>query len=159
MGSATRLGPNDLDGALALVAEAASTHGAQPFELPVIERLLDLIPADGAGYYECHWRGRDIYQAEIAHWGIDWRSDEVRALISLWPLCDPHRGDAPEYAVRLSDLLTGRERLRNPFWVEMMRGSDHEHVMKMWPPEGSSAASGPHAPLTGRTSTSATAQS
>ena len=129
--SATRLGPNDLDGALALVAEAASTQAAQPFELPVIERLLDLIPADGAGYHECS-PGRDIYQAEIGHWGLDWSSDEVRAIIKWWPLHD--RGDRPAYAVRVSDVLTGRQRRRNPFWVEMIGGSDHEHVMKLWLP-------------------------
>ena len=135
------LGPKDLDRALAVVAEAASIDGEQPFELPVIERLLDLIPADGAGYYECRRPRLDVYQPEIviyaaetALWGINWGSDEVRALIGWWPLCDPYRGGGPEYAVRLSDRLPGRERLRNPFWVELMRNSDHEHVMKLWLP-------------------------
>jgi hypothetical protein len=26
------------------------------------------------------------------------------------------------------------KRRRNPFWVEMMRDSDHEHVIKLWLP-------------------------
>ena len=72
------LGPKDLDRALAVVAEAASIDGEQPFELPVIERLLDLIPADGAGYYECRRPRLDVYQPEIviyaaetALWGIN----------------------------------------------------------------------------------------
>ncbi len=133
MASATRLGPRDLDGALAVVAEAASTGGAQPFEPRVIDRLLDMIPADRGGYFEFRKPRFDIYKAELRPLDMDWRSDQIRALVRWWPLHDQHWDGTTEHAVRLSDCLTMRQRLRNPWYIEVMRGST-EHEMKLWLP-------------------------
>ena len=84
-----RLGPRDLDRALAVVAEAASAQGAQPFELPVIECLLDLIPGDRGGYFEFRKPRSDIFKVEIAAPNIDWTSPEIRLLVrNWWPLRD-----------------------------------------------------------------------
>jgi hypothetical protein len=49
----TRLGHRDYDGAIRLVAEAAAAEGTRAFGLRVIEHLLQLIPSDHAGYYDC----------------------------------------------------------------------------------------------------------
>ena len=84
-----RLGPNDLDGALAVVAEAASTQSAQPFELPVIERLLGLIPGDRAGYFEHRQPKGDIYKVENRALGhrVGHRSDPgCRQVVAAAPL-------------------------------------------------------------------------
>ncbi len=129
-----RLGPNDLDGALAVVAEAASIQGAQPFELPVIERLLALIPADRAGYFEYRRPSDEIHTVEISYPGpgIDWDSERVQAIIKWWPLRDD-LWDGAEQAVRDSDLMTRKQWLRNPWYMDgpsRMR----EHEMKVWLP-------------------------
>jgi DNA-binding CsgD family transcriptional regulator len=129
-----RLGPNDLDGALAVVAEAASTQGAQPFELPVIERLLELIPADRAGYFEYQRPGVEIYTAAISYPcpNVDWDSDQVQAVIKWWPMRDD-LWDGAEQAVRDSDVLTRAQWLRNP-WYRDGPSRTREHEMKMWLP-------------------------
>ena len=126
--SGVRLGPNDLDGALAVVAEAASIKGAQPFELPVIERLLDLIRADRAGYFERRKPGDDVYKVENGSWDVAWDSEQIQALLKWWPL---HLWDGTDYAVRLSDLLTRTQRLRNPWCIDVMRPRSIEHEMKV----------------------------
>lgn len=140
MASATRLRPNDLDRALTLVAEAASTQGAQPFELPVIERLLNLIPADRAGYFEYRRAVRpcpsdDIFKVEVSYPGpgIEWGSEKVRTIINWWPLRDD-LWDGAEQAVRDSDLLTRKQWLRNPWYMSDGPSRTREHEMKVWLP-------------------------
>ena len=155
MASATRLGPSDLDSALAVVSEAASVQGNQPFELPVIERLLDLIPADRAGYFEYRsgarrlcglepvslWNLGDIYKVEQPFVEIDWSSDQIQTPVKRWPLRDIY-WDGPDQAVRLSDLLTRRERLHNPWYVDVMRPRGWEHELKLWLPAPDGIARG-----------------
>ncbi len=128
-----RLGPNDLDGALAVVAEAASIDGAQPFELPVIERLLDLIPGDRAGYFEYRRPRGDIYKVEISPPGVPWESEQVKALIKWWPMRDT-LWDGMEHAVKLSDVLTRAQWLRNPWYMDGPCPNPREHELKMWLP-------------------------
>jgi hypothetical protein len=43
------LSTKDLDAALAVIRAATAADGDHPFELPVIERLTQLVPADCAG--------------------------------------------------------------------------------------------------------------
>ena len=138
--STARLGPRDLDGALAVVAEAASINGAQPFELPVIERLLDLIPADRAGYFEYRKPYGHVYKVEISRPGIDFESEEVRAVLKWWPMRDD-LWTGTEHAVRDRDLLTRREWLRNPWYMEFS-GPTREHEMKVWLPGPSGVVRG-----------------
>lgn len=129
-----RLGPKDLDGALAVFAEAASTDGVQPFEIPVIERLLDLIPADRAGYFEYRRPSASIYAVEISYPGpgLDWASEQVQAIVKWWPLRDD-LWDGAEQAVRDSDLMTRRQWLRNPWYMDGP-SRVREHELKVWLP-------------------------
>jgi DNA-binding CsgD family transcriptional regulator len=131
--SVTRLGPRDLDAALAVVAEAASIQGTQPFELPVIERLLDLIPGDGASYFEWSRDQGGLYNVEISSCHIDWGTDQIRALIKWWPMND-HYWVGVEHAVRLSDLMTERQQLRNPWYMDGPCDDGGENELKMWLP-------------------------
>jgi DNA-binding CsgD family transcriptional regulator len=126
----TRLGPRDLDGVLALVTEAASTASAQPFELPVVERLLDLIPSDRAGYFEYRKPEGDIYKVEQPRFDFGWGTEHVTSLVKWWPLRDNVWDDA-EQAVKFSDVLTRKQRLRNPWYVDVMRPRSIEHEMKV----------------------------
>jgi DNA-binding CsgD family transcriptional regulator len=142
-----RLGPRDLDRALAVFADAASIQGAQPFELAVIERLMDLLPGDRAGYFEFRKPGEDIYKVEIAADTIPFHIMEIRRLVEWWPLRDYHwsrtaaesnRWSGTDldiwnagHAVTLGDLLTRRQRLRNRWYIEVMRPIGSEHLIKV----------------------------
>jgi DNA-binding CsgD family transcriptional regulator len=133
MASGMRLGPRDLDSALAVVSEAASTQGTQPFELPAIERLLALIPSDRAGYFEYRKPGNSIYNVEVSYPDpIDWGGEQAQEFIRWWPLRD-ELWDRAEQAVRDSDLLTRKQWLRNP-WYMHGPSRTREHEMKMWLP-------------------------
>ena len=126
--SGARLGPSDLDGALAVVAEAAATEGAHPFDLPVIERLLGLIPADRGGYFEIAQTKEMSSTRSRMGPGASRGTARPRLSASGGRV---HLWDGTEYAVRLSDLLTRRQRLRNPWCMEVMRPRSIEHQMKV----------------------------
>jgi DNA-binding CsgD family transcriptional regulator len=142
--AAQRLGHRDYDAALALVSEAASNQGQQPFEVPTIEALLDLIPADRIGYYEYRNGGLACGQAQTFF--VDapalqlcdgwWSTDVVAENICWWPLRDDCGSDsgAQGSPLKFSDFLTRRARRRNPWYWEVMRCSDVEHEMKVWLP-------------------------
>jgi DNA-binding CsgD family transcriptional regulator len=138
--SVARLGHSDYDDALAFVSEAAATSGSQPFELPVIEGLLRLIPARGAGYYEYSGggyrtgAGNTYFVDTPGCWPrIDWQSGVVDDQVSTWPLIDC-RISRSALPLKLSDFLTGAELRRNPWYVEVMRPLDHEFELKVWLP-------------------------
>lgn len=117
-----------------MVAEAASIEGAQPFELPVIERLLDLIPADRGGYFEWRRAEGEIYNAEISHVNVAWQSGQIQALLKWWPMHD-FRWVGAETAVRLNDVMTLKQRRRNPWYMEnACPDAAEEHQLKMWLP-------------------------
>ena len=48
----TNIAERDVDDVLAVVAEAALAEDAHPFGLPVVERLLQLVPSERGGYFE-----------------------------------------------------------------------------------------------------------
>jgi DNA-binding CsgD family transcriptional regulator len=134
-----RLGHRDYDAALGLVAEAAGTSGAQPFELPAVEGLLRLIPADRAGYFEYGDGGLAFGTANtffVDHPFVcdqfDWDSDAVRAAVGSWPLRDCCSAGVPDGPRRLSDFLVGRRLRRNAWYAEVMRPWGVEHEMKVW---------------------------
>jgi DNA-binding CsgD family transcriptional regulator len=130
---ATRLGPQDLDSALAIVAEAAAADGDQPFERPVIELLLALIPGDRAGYFEYLLPDLDLYKVEEPIVEFDWAADVVQAYIQDWPLLDK-RWNGRTAAVLFSDCLSERQRRRDAWYIEVMRPNGVEHELKMWLP-------------------------
>jgi DNA-binding CsgD family transcriptional regulator len=130
-----RLGAPDVDGALALVGEATAADGAEPFELPVVERLRALLPADRAGYFELRGRRPNIFDVDTQGYpdDFDWYAEEHQEAINAWPLHDPLRG-CPDQALKLSDFLTPRQVRCNPWYVQVMRPNAREHEMKLWLP-------------------------
>jgi DNA-binding CsgD family transcriptional regulator len=135
-----RLGHRDYDNALEFVSEAAATSGSQPFELSVIEGLLRLIPARGAGYYEYigggyETGGGNTYFVDTpGSWPrINWESGFVGELVRTWPLLDSQVSGS-ELPLKLSDFLTAAELRRNPWYVDVMRPLDREFELKVWLP-------------------------
>jgi DNA-binding CsgD family transcriptional regulator len=130
MPTAPRLSSPDLDAALRVVAEAFSADGAQPFELPLVERLLVLVPADRAGYYENPTGTRpNLFEVEQPWFDFGWEHIDPE-LISLWPL-NNSRMRSVTTAVRFSDFVSHRERLRDPWYNEVMRPRSVEYECKL----------------------------
>jgi DNA-binding CsgD family transcriptional regulator len=139
----TRLDSRDLDRVLALVAEAAAGDGPQPFEFPVIERLLDLVPADRAGYFEYDEGARgkpNLFQVEKPTYDFGWLgiSDE---LLSCWPLHDDRR-HAAQIAMKFSDFVNPAAQRHHPWYVEVARPRSVEYECKLWLPSPSGVVRG-----------------
>lgn len=136
---AARLGHRDLHAALSLVSEAAAASDAQPFEHPMIESLLRVIPADRAGYFEYSNGGLlagvsgNTFFVEEPDWycPLDWSGETVANTIATWPLNDIRAG-LSQFALKLSDFLTGARLRNNPWYCEVMRPLEHE--LKVWLP-------------------------
>jgi DNA-binding CsgD family transcriptional regulator len=134
----TRLGQADIDRLLMLVREAAAAQESEPFGAHLIERLVELIPADRAGYYEyaadfdgnAFRNGRNIYSCERPVFDFRWWDDSVGATIGSWPLRDWPRRPV-ERAMLLSDFLSRRQRLRNPWYLEVQRPRGVEYECKL----------------------------
>jgi DNA-binding CsgD family transcriptional regulator len=138
----TQIRYSDIDGALAVIADAAATHGTQPFGRPVIERLMGLIPADHLGYFEfsgggLRSGGNTFYvEAPEGAPGIfsdPGRTDAVEATIASWPLLEEYVAGSP-LPLKLSDFLTHKQRTRNPFYAEVLRPLGYEDQLKVWLP-------------------------
>jgi len=120
------------DRALMLVAEAAGDDGGQPFERPVIERLLELVPAERAGYYECTRDGeKTLFCVRTIE--LEWDWEVFRATQGSWPLRD-ERSRGVELAVKLSDFLSRGAQRRNPWYQGIMRPHSAEYECKLWLP-------------------------
>ena len=136
------LSAKDLDAALAVIRTASSTDGSHPFELPVIEELTKLIPADQAGYFEYRMWGtashphqtRNVHLVKEPGAELDWHSEEICSVLPEWPLRDSH-ATMTTTALRFSDALPNRlQRLRNAWYATVMRKYAVEHEMKLWLP-------------------------
>ncbi len=137
----TTLRPRDIDCALAVVAEAAATDGAQPFELPVVERLLELVGAERAGYYECPYPdGRAAFSVHTTDIG-SWDPDVAAAARGSWPLRDECSPSATT-AVKFSDFLSRTEQRRNLWYQGVMRPHSVQYECKLWLPAPSGVARG-----------------
>ena len=134
-----RLGHRDYDTALGLIAEAADTSRARPFELPAIDGLLGMIPADQAGYFEYGNGGvlfgtaDTFFVARPSQCDQEWDDEAARATVCSWPLrdCAGLSAGGPR---KLSDFLSGARLRRNPWYVEVMRPGGVEHELKVWLP-------------------------
>ena len=135
MDDVARLSDRDLALLLDVVGEASAADGAQPFELDVLKLLVDLVPADRAGYYEfTRARPGNLYETDTDHLDtFDWSAKENCEAIFAWPLLDSHRG-CPERALKLSDFLTPRELERNRWYLDAMRPWGCRYEMKLWLP-------------------------
>ena len=139
----TRLGHRDYESALSLVSEAADTSAAQPFELPTVQGLLRMIPAERGGYFEYGGCGSmfgtaDTFFVDEPAMSIDvdrW-CDTLQACVGTWPLRDSCSASTPQSApLKISDFLVTRTQLRrNPWYWEVMRPSGIEYEMKLWLP-------------------------
>jgi DNA-binding CsgD family transcriptional regulator len=144
--SVTSLTATDLDCALAVLAEAATAEGAQPFDAPVVSRLRRLIPGDHVGYFEFSGGGLEsgVGNTFLADEPVDaprifetdWLADAVRATIDSWALKDEYVCTS-EQPLRLSDFHTRKELHRNPFYAEVLRALGVEHQLKVWLPAAS----------------------
>jgi DNA-binding CsgD family transcriptional regulator len=137
-----QLTTKDLDAALAVIRAAAVADGDHPFELPVIEQLSRLVPADRAGYFEYRMWGdpylpattRNVHLVKEPGSEVDWHTDEIRAALPSWPLHDS-RHCLTTSALRFSDAIPNRlQRLRNAWYATVMRKHCVEHEMKLWLP-------------------------
>jgi len=144
----TRLGHRDYDAAIGLVSEAAAADGTQPFEQPVIERLLRTVPADAGGYYEFSdggylgGSGNTFFVDQLATGNqVDWCSEQVKATIDTWPLLDA-RVSSSSLPLKLSDFLRGPLLRRNPWYEQIMRPSGVESQIKVWLPAGQGVVRG-----------------
>ena len=134
----TRLERRDLDRLLRLVREAARAQGPEPFGEHIVDQLLELIPSDRAGYYEYvadvhgngFLHGRNLYSCERPLFDFGWADDAIPATIRSWPLQDWRVRNAHR-AVTLSEFLSRRQQLRNPWWVEVQRPREVEYECKM----------------------------
>jgi DNA-binding CsgD family transcriptional regulator len=137
-----RLGRRDIDRALAFVAEAAASEGAQPFELPVVEMLLEFVRADRAGYYECPYPGERATTVYVQTSDIgSWDPDVAAATRHSWPLRD-ECSQVATTAVIFSDFLSRRDQRRNLWYQGVMRPHSVEYECKLWLPAPSGAARG-----------------
>jgi DNA-binding CsgD family transcriptional regulator len=135
----TTLGRADVDRVLTLVREAASARGGQPFDEPVIQRLLELVPADRGGYYERvgganrapSREGRTLYNCEQPAFDFHWEDDAITATMRSWPLLDPYVYSS-DHALLLSDFLTSaQKKRRNPWYMAVQRDRGVEHECKL----------------------------
>jgi DNA-binding CsgD family transcriptional regulator len=131
---AKELTERDVHGALSVVAEAAVPDAGGPFGLPVLERLTELIGVDHALAYieydlDTHAWGPSSVEYPVVEY--PWFDDPV--LCNFNPLREESFGDS-EIPLTLSDFLTPRARLRNPYFQEVMRPSGIEHELKIFLP-------------------------
>ena len=136
----SRLAERDVDGVLSVLGMAASMEGAQPFELPVVQRLVELIPAEGAGYWEYEngrapsYGGRNLFLVkhceEDGSYSDHWQNAASNDLLRWWPLhddCVRQQGTA----TFLSDFVSERAKRRHPWYAEVMRPICQEHECKV----------------------------
>lgn len=133
---ATRLSDYDLHAVIEVVATAASLQNFEPFELPVIERLLELIPADRAEYFElelpdCAVLRMVAQPTEGDSPQISWDMDD--ADWSDYPLADSRRLDE-RGPLRLSDFVSQRQLERTSFYADGLRPSGINHELRVWLP-------------------------
>lgn len=137
----TRLRTGDIDRALAVVAEAAAADGAEPFQAPVVERLLELVGAERAGYYECPYPdGRTAFSVHTTDIG-SWDPDVAAAARASWPLRD-ERSPSATTAVKFSDFLSRAEQRRDAWYQGVMRPHSVEYECKLWLPAPPGVARG-----------------
>lgn len=134
------LAERDVDGVLSVLGEATAADGPQPFALPVVQRLVELIPADDAGYWE-YEDGRSpsnggrnqffVQQSERHEFNPDhWERIASSDLLSRWPLHDD-RLRLLGTAVLLSDFVSERAKQHDPWYREVMRPISQEYECKV----------------------------
>jgi DNA-binding CsgD family transcriptional regulator len=137
------LAQRDVDGVLSVLAEATAADGAQPFDLSVVRRLVELIPADDAGYWEYEDArspsngGRNLFfvrrcadYPESEFSSEMWEHVASKGLLRRWPLHDD-RLRLLGTAARLSDFVSERAKKRDPWYGEVMRPLHQEHECKV----------------------------
>jgi DNA-binding CsgD family transcriptional regulator len=130
----TSFSHRDVAGALAVLAEAEVDEGGElAFGLPVVERLLDLIPADHAGYFEYDFDAKRTCSVEVPPVEPVVARATLDACCSWMPLRDKtfHRSTVP---LKTSDIASPRALRRNPFYIDVLRPEGIEHELKVWLP-------------------------
>jgi DNA-binding CsgD family transcriptional regulator len=116
----------------AVAREAAQPPSHEPFGVDLIRRLLVLVPADRAGYFEYECVGdapANLYEAEEPIFDFGWRIDPaIEAQWQTWPL---HDFDLRPGAVhKLSDFLSAAFLRRNGWYADVMRPRAMRYELK-----------------------------
>lgn len=133
MPSQVRLDPADVDAVLGVVGEAATGAGSHAFDLPVIERLALLVRADRVGYFEADESGAFVSELALPTLDLNWNEDWVRAVLPAYPLNGALRATRMR-AVRMSDVVSRADKLRNAWYMTVMHPCRVEHELKIWLP-------------------------
>jgi len=139
----TRLDAADVDAALGVIGEAAASaaSGSHPFDVPVLERLVRLVRADRVGYFEADADGAFTTAVALPALELDWHQDWVQDVLPSYPLNGTfHR--ARDRAVRLGELMGRAAKLRNAWFVTVMRPCLVEHELKLWLPNSNAQSCG-----------------
>ena len=97
---------------------------------------MELIPADGAGYGEYeHGRGRsDAFFVSLGACDTEawahWLEANANGFLDWWPLRDD-RLTPLGTATFFSDMVTGREKRKHPWYAEIMPPGGQEHECKV----------------------------
>jgi DNA-binding CsgD family transcriptional regulator len=130
----TNIAERDIDDVLAVVAEAAVVADAHPFCLPVVERLLKLVPSERGGYFEAgapaHGRGA-LYAVQTVN--LSWDVEAFLAAEPDYPLRDACSAAATT-AVKLTNFLRPKEKERSLWYQNIMRPHGAEYECKLWLP-------------------------
>jgi DNA-binding CsgD family transcriptional regulator len=116
-----------------VVAEAAAPGDRGPFALPLLERLSELIGADHALAYIEYDLAMHAWGPASAEYPVVAYPPVDASLCRFNPLREGSVGDS-EKPLTLSDFLTLRSRVRNPFFQEVLRPAGIEHELKVFLP-------------------------
>jgi len=124
----------DVNAALGVVADAARPHGGAPFSPSIIERLMQLLGADGGGYFEYEPGKENLHDITLPKIDSSWYGrHELSETIGSWPLRDPRELAVP--TVRsVSETLTRSQRSCNPFQLVFYRPRGLHDEIKLWLP-------------------------
>lgn len=134
MAISTSFSHRDVSRALAVLAEAEhDTGGELAFGRAVVERLLLLIPADHAGYFEYDFDAKRTLTVEVPTIDPVVARATIEAYCRWMPLRDKRfaRSIVP---LKTSDIATPRELRRNPYYADVLRPDRIDHELKVWLP-------------------------
>jgi DNA-binding CsgD family transcriptional regulator len=125
----------DFHQALSVVTEGAVLEASGPFGLPMLEQLGALIDGDHVSYAEFDFKTHhESFRADLGRIEFLPAVDEaVDVLCAFDPLREKSVGGA-EAPLVLGDVLTARQRQRNPFYTEVLRPYGIEHEVKLFLP-------------------------
>jgi DNA-binding CsgD family transcriptional regulator len=123
----------DVRDALALVDDAHSSHGPEPFADAVFEGLSRLVPGEIVGYHERELSSHRLLTARetpsaAAYPGV---AAAVSTFCAEYPLSMMRRSSETR-ALKISDFMSSRELHQLDYYNHGMRPLGIEHQMRLW---------------------------